>query len=208
MSIFDPENWLVTLPRALQAWVENNMPSSLAPDVQVEMDFPDTRQWPKQVPLAKVLIHFAQDDEDDPAIGFGVPGDYEFDDVAGTVVLREAAQHLVNYDVGVWSSANMGGITKRAEVTQVLKSLFTLPTAKKALEEEEGIWVVSFNGGRNELDRVGDVPIWRTLGMTLIVRVVSRHLPPTPVIVQTDYTQDQELTILVDDGTAEPVTTP
>jgi hypothetical protein len=211
MSIYEPENWLVTLDRALLAWVESQMPVDLAPDVTVEMDFPDTRQWPKQSPLEKALVHIAQDDENDPTFGFGVPGDDEYlTDPDGTVhnTHREAAQHLVNFDVGVWSSAQTGGPTKRKEVVQALKNMFVPNSAKKALDDAEGIWVVSFDGGRNILDRINDVPVWRALEMTLIVRAVSRHLPATSVIVATDFTQDEQLTITVDDGTAKPVTTP
>jgi hypothetical protein len=208
MAVFDPESWLVTLDRALKAWIEGQMPADLLPDVTVEMDFPDTRSWPRDTPLDKILIHVAQDDENDPAFGFGIPGDDVYDAVAGTNTHREAAQHLVNFDVGVWSSAQTGGSTKRKQVVQALKDMFVPNGAKKALDDAEGIWVVSFDGGRSALDRINDVPVWRAMEMTLIVRVVSRHLPAEPDIVQDSYTQEQELTILGEDGTAKPVTTP
>jgi hypothetical protein len=195
--------------------------TQLGPDLVVEMDFPDTRNWTKQQPLDKILVHFAQDHEDSPVLGFGVPGVGVFDDsdpANPTAGIHEAAQHILNFDVGVWVSAEMGGATKRLEVVQALKNLLATQGGKIAFNEAtDGLNIVSFDGGRNALDRIADVPVWRALDMTLIVRVFSRHIPASAVAtgypipldpVPLDITIEENLTIRSEDGTDEPVTTP
>jgi hypothetical protein len=208
-TVYDPDNWLISCTRALKDFVVTTLNDK---DTDVEMSFPDPRSWTKKVPLANALIHFEQDHISDPVYGFGSPGDDVIDDTDPenvTSLHREAVQHLVNFDVGVWVSAQSGGVTKRMALTQALKDLFVPAMNKVAMHDStQGIWVVSFEGGRNELDRINDVPVWRALDMTLVVRVVSRHTPSSPVVVPGSYTQDEELTILSEDGTTKPVTTP
>lgn len=197
--LYDPENWLVTCNRALHDYV-----ATMFPNYDVELNFPDTE---KLVPLAKPLIHFEQDNVENPVLGFGTPGVEDYDSTAGTWRLKEAQVHLVNYDVGVWVSKDAGGATERMKATQALTDMFCRPTAKQDMQAAtNGLWVVSFTGGRNELDRISDVPVWRALDMTLILRVVSRHVPDTLEVVPTDATQDQNLTIVVDQtGVPAPV---
>lgn len=207
-NTYDPENWLVSLTRSLEEYVRTTLND---PDTDVEMDFPNTREWPKTNPLEKALIHFEQDTTSNPTYGFGVPGDdvYDNPNAPTTILHREAALHLVNFDVGVWVSAQSGGVTKRMALVQALIDMFQTATGKTALyQATDGITVVSFEGGRNELDRINDVPVWRALDMTLVVRVVSRHVPAQPDLVTATIDQNQELTIRVDDGTDKPVVTP
>ena len=123
---------------------------------------------------------------------------------------HEAVLHLVNFDVGVWVSAENGGVTKRMELTRKLKDMFTSATGKEAFNEATGgLWPMSFEGGLNQLDRVNDLPIWRTMGMTLIVRCFAKIVPLSPYIYVDpgNYIQDPHLTI-DDNGTIKPVVTP
>lgn len=204
--VYDPDNWLVSMTRAIGDYVTSVLND---PDSSVEMSFPDTSKWVKETPLANAVVHFEQDAISDPILGFGVPGDDVYDSNAGTNLHREAAMHLVNYDVGVWVSAEAGGGTKRMELVQALKNIFTTATGKQAFNAAtEGLWPVSFEGGRNQLDRVNDLPLWRALDMTLVVRCFSRHTPTTPDVVPTDFTQNEQLTISSSDGTDKPVETP
>jgi hypothetical protein len=209
VTIFDPDNWLVSATRSIGFYVANTLNDV---DVAVEMSYPDTSAWTKELPLDKVIVHFEQDDVMSPVLGFGIPGVEildEFDVDNPTVELHEAAQHMIDFNVGVWVSAELGGVTKRMEVVQVLKNIFSTPGGRTRFNNgTEGVQVVSFDGGRNELDRINDLPIWRTLDMTLIVRVFSRYIPPTPDIVATNFDQGQNLTITNEDGELDPVVTP
>lgn len=208
MSVtYDPENWLVTLTRSLSDY----MKTLIDQDTTVEMSFPDTRSWAKPLPLEKSLIHFEQDGISNPVYGFGSPGDDMYNDPLNPtqVVHREAALHTVNFDVGVWVSTQGGGATKRTVLHQLLIDTFGTVAGRKALyDATDGITVTSFEGGRNLLDRIDDVPVWRAHDMTLVVRVVSRHVPAQYDLVTLNTDQNQELTIRVDDGTEKPVTTP
>lgn len=211
VSPFDPDDWLVTTTRSLGSFVSNNLND---PDVIVEMSFPDTRNMQKETPLDKVIVHFEQDDITDPVLGFDVPGVDVVDTtdpITPTYAKHEAMQHLVNYDVGIWVPAVLGGATKRMQLTQALKNMLTTATGKKAFNVATGgLWIESFNGGRNELDRINGVPIWRALNMTLVVKVFSRHIPATPFLVpgDADFKQNPDLTIQSATGTLVPVETP
>ena len=205
---FDPTDWYVTTLRSIQAWVADKLQANprFEDVVQVEMSYPDTTSWTKETPLPKTIVHFEVDDQDDPILGFGKPGVSTFDEENGEETFIEAAMHMVNFDVGIWASAESGGATKRMEVRQALKDLFTTVGGKESFNADtEGLWVVSFNGGRDVLDRVNDVPIWRTTGMELVVRVFSKHVPPAPDVVPEAFEQDPQLTIIGNDGLPEPV---
>lgn len=213
MSVYayDPDNWLVSTHRSIENYVRDQLQAldTLGPDVEVEMGFPDTATWTKTSPLDKIFVHFEQDDQDDPSLGFGQPGVEEYDEANGLWRIQEAAWHVLDFDVGVWVSPEMGGATKRMETVQALKNLFTTAGGKQAFNDAtEGLNVVSFSGGRNALDRINDLPVWRAMEMTLIVRVFSRHIPPTFETVPMDFEQDQNLTIVTDDGNTDPVETP
>jgi hypothetical protein len=205
---YDPENWLVTLPRCLGSWVQSKFDSDL---VTVEMEFPDTNELQRKWPLDKVLVHFQQDDLEHPVLGFGVPGVEEFvagpGGVGGDWRLKEAQVHHVNYDVGVWCSAETGGETARNEVLQTLSYLFTLPNSRNAMRDETGgLFPQSFSGGRYDLDRINDQPVWRAMDMTLIVRAVERFVPQTFEVVPEGFDQDPELSISDDTGNQVPIT--
>jgi hypothetical protein len=162
----------------------------------VEMSFPDVNTWPRTAPLTKTLIHFEQDDIEDPKWAMGQPGRDVFNESMGTFVLHEAARHRINYDVGVWTSAASGGETSRMRAVQRLKNLFVPVGAKLDFKEATGgVKVVTFDGGRNHLDRINDLPVYRSSEMTLVVEVFSRHIPEFEEIIPGDYDQNQNLVI-------------
>jgi len=73
MSItpYDPVQWLTSGTRGLRDYVEMYLND---PDVLVEMSFPDTTRWTKEIPLEKSVVHFEQDDVQNPMLGLGEPG--------------------------------------------------------------------------------------------------------------------------------------
>lgn len=200
--------WLLSTVRQIKAYVVDNLVADPAfgEDVEVEMSFPDTANWTKKTPLDKILVHFEIDDESEPILGFGIPTTI-VDNGDGTQTESEAVQHLINFDVGIWVSAEMGGHTKRLEARQALKNLFATATARQNFRDALGIQIVSFEGGSDVLDRINDVPVWRTTQMTLIVRVFSKHTPDEAVVQFDDFDQEQELTIVGPDGEPEHVMT-
>lgn len=211
MSIiqYDPDEWLVSLTRSLKSFVEDNVDPLL---VNVEMSYPDTRDWTKQTPLDKTLIHFEVDDQAHPVWAFGNPGKEVFTEspdagvTSGMWRVDEAQKHHVNFDVGVWASAESGGATARMTYHQLLTNLFAVAGAKQFMQDATGgIWVVSFTGGRYATDRINDLPIWRALDITLIAEVFSRHTPETEEVVADEFLQDQELSIADNTGAQVPV---
>lgn len=192
---FDPVEWLTSATRALEDYVRNALGDD---DVQVEMSFPNTDTITKETPLAKVLIHFEQDNIENPVLGFGVPGKEVVDVDEGSWALYEAAWHEINFDVGVWVSAEMGGATKRMQVYQQLVTMFGTALGRIDLNETTGgVKVVNFHGGRFALDRVNDLPIWRAMEMTLICQVFSKHIPPQIEVLPIDGA-DQTQIITID----------
>lgn len=202
---YDPDNWLVSLTRELGSYVSAQVGTE---DVAVEMSFPDTRSWKKETPLRTAIIHFEQDDAHTPVLGFDQPGVDVLDVPTDEIRRHEAVMHLVNFDVGVWVSAEMGGVTKRMELCQALTNMFATVYGKRAFNAAtSGLWIESFTGGRNELDRINDVPMWRALDMTLVVKCFSRHIPADPAYLTLNAEQGPHLTIQTD-GTTTPVVTP
>lgn len=207
---YDPDNYLTSSTRQLGAWTAdqfNDMPE-LAGVFTLEMSFPDTTRLTRETPLPLLLVHFELDDDPDLVLGFGQPGEEVYDEDAGTSLLSEATLHRLNFDVGLWASAEAGGATKRMEARQALKRLFGSVTGRTAFNEAtEGLQVVSFEGGHDILDRVNDLPIWRTVGATLVIEVFGRITPEAGVQVPLSVEQEQHLTIIGSDGEPEPVKT-
>jgi hypothetical protein len=192
---YDPAAWLLSLTRGLEDYVTNGLQDL---QVDVEMSFPDTVEIEKKMPLAKTLVHMDIDDREDRMIGFGSPGVEVYDEASGKVSFHEASWHSVNYDVGVWASAESGGETARLVVAQRLIDLFSGAGGQRRIREAVGqIQIVSFNGGRFLLDRINDILVWRAVDMTLVVRVFSRRVPPETEVAQAveDFDQVQNLTI-------------
>lgn len=208
---FDPNDWLPTMTRSLQSYVTSQFQDTDL--VSVEMSFPNTRDWTKDNPLDKSIIHFEQDDEQSPLWGFGSIGTLEDGpsntDDDPTVVFVEAHKHHVNFDVGVWCSAQLGGATRRMELVGLLKNLFGPAGARVALQDATGgLWVVSFDGGSMAMDWINDIPLWRAMDMQLIVECFSRHAPTDgEVPIPNIFDQNPELTIIDASGDPEAVDT-
>lgn len=200
VTLYDVDNWLVTSSRTLREFIA----AAFDPGhVTVELNFPNTQEL---LPLPKTLIHLEMDAMTHPVVGFGVPKIEVIDDVNGTVTNSDLAAHEVNYDVGVWASRESGGATARMQAMQTLSNLFAPAKARLDFRDATGMSVVSFTGGRNELDRLDDVPVWRALDMTLVVRVVSRNVQTEVDILPTDIIEQPQLTITDDTGQQTPVT--
>lgn len=215
---YDPVEWLVTTMRQLRLYTADRLGelAALEDIVTVEIGFPDTSVWTKTSPLDTVLVHFELDDEDDSPLGFGKPGVSEIVTVTEgeeeeaeefeAELFSEAARHRLNFDVGIWVSAEMGGKTKLWETRQALKNLYATVTGREAFNiATEGLNVVGFDGGRDALDRINDLPVWRTIGITMMLDVFSKHTPETPDLLALDFTQVPQLTIIGQDGQSEPV---
>jgi len=211
MSIiqYDPENWLLTTVRSLVSYTKNALDPSDA-ILYVDAGFPidGNGEWTKPSPLDRTLIHFEQDDATNPTWGFGIVGKSTYTPPAGsnpgTERIDEAQPHMVNFDLGVWASVESGGATARMKYQQELANLFGRAGGKQDLYDATGgIWVVSFSGGRHVLDRVNDMPVWRVTDMTLVVRVVSRHLGQE-VVVPDNAVFEEDFTITDDAGNQIP----
>lgn len=203
---YNPDDYLVSTMRVLKAYVAHQL--SLDPEldkiVDVEMDFPDTRSWQKDSPLQNSLVHFALDDDPATILGFGLPQVTTFDSVSGTVTTSEPQRHVLNYDVGVWTSPQSGGTTKRTQIRQALTNIFGTVTGRVAFNEAtDGLKVVSYGGGSDVLDRVNDLPVYRTTDITLEISVFSRLSQVTPVGAILEANQRQELSIRGEDGSLE-----
>lgn len=184
---YDPDDFLLSSLRSLGSYISETLND---PDVRVEQSFPDTSTWTKETPLAQSIIHLDKDDVSPQVLGFGIPGkdvftDEDNDTVEDHVERQEAFLVEITYDVGIWVSTEMGGVTTRAELHQALISMFGSPGGRIALNEATGgINVVSFHGGRDQLDRVNDLPVWRVLDLNLIIRVIGRNRSEPVQLIQ------------------------
>lgn len=186
--LYDPDNWLISLHRSLREYilrgfknsVKNGNGDSIGDQVyQVEFDFPGSDQLARLMPLQKTLIHFVVDDIENPILGFGDAVVSRTPDPTNTYMIEEeAVPHVVNYDVGIWASDDSGGSTARLEAYQVLNSLFSGPLAMNGCRVQTGgVEIRSFVGGRFIIETINDVPVFRTVDTTLVVRVYERNTP-------------------------------
>lgn len=206
---YDPLDYLTSTTRALEAYVTDLLHANaqIGDVVDVEMSFPDTRSWDKKTPLQRALVHFELDDDPEVRLGLGVPYTQDDND-DDTTVVSEPALHVLNFDVGVWTSPQAGGTTKRAQLRQALYAIFGPAGARQALTEAtDGLVVSSYGGGQDVLDRVNDLPVYRTAGITLIVKVFSKHVSPEPVGLIVEADQLEKLSIEGIDGSLEEVRT-
>lgn len=177
-TLYDPENWLLTMTRGLEDYAKAVFDPAL---YNIQMAYPDVVLLAKEQPLDKVLIHFERDAIDSPVWAFGIQGQDEWsepDHLSGTFQVLEAQRVIVNYDIGVWASADAGGETYRMLAVQQLHNLFGPAGAKENFNRvTEGITIRSFTGGRDATDRINDLPVWRTMDMTLVIEAFSKIVP-------------------------------
>lgn len=181
---YDPEDWLVSLTRGLEDYAKSKLNNGV---IQVQMSFPDPAQIIQPHPLDKVLVHFERDDVSSPAWAFGVQGVDEWSDpshLSGTFQVQEAHRRIVNFDVGVWATLDAGGETMRMKVVQALHDIFGSNGARLDFNEQlGGVTLVGFDGGRDWTDRISDMPVWRTVNMTLVLEAFSKTVPDEPWVV-------------------------
>lgn len=172
-TTIDPVLWVESLFLSLENYVKVN--SSIA--YNILFSFPSAEDLGNLMAFPRTIIHFDIDDHNSPPIGFGDQVvDHVFDNPEGTVRDVELNQHVINFDVGVWASAKSGGVSSRLKTLQLLTNLFNGPSAFMRVREHLGIEIVSFAGGSFVTDDIDNVPVWRIIGMTLVVRAFTRKV--------------------------------
>lgn len=215
---FVPEDWLVSGFNALQDYITTKINDYIKNNVNVSaglqayeivMDFPDSADIPRPSEFTKTIIHFAIDDIDNTELGFG-PGFVAADVIAhavdpappaqrspaGTIAEHEARCHVINFDVGVWSSDKSGGSTSRLRAYQMLDSILGGETAKeKCRDFTGGVEIRHFTNGRFIIERPNDIRTYRMVGGELVVRVYSRKVtdPVEFADVEPSVTPDVEI---------------
>jgi hypothetical protein len=193
--VYDEKSWLVTLTRSLREYIEDsiddyvrnnlNQPSGL--DVyEIVFDFPSASEMEKKMPLSKSIIHLIVDDIDNQKLGFGsdVVNWYIVEDEKEGVYEEEAVSHVVNFDVGIWTTDKTGGSTARLMIYQMLHHLFYRPAAQEDLKAKtQGVDVMRFSGGRFIQETINDITVFRLIDSELIVKIFSRTIlkPSTEV---------------------------
>lgn len=193
MSTYDPENPYVTLWRSLIAYIQASIGTNVYEFVP---SYPRPDDVAKRMPLKKTLIHFEVDDIENRRLGLGDGVvDAAYDDPAFTIEEHEGNAHIVTFDIGVWASHETGGPHARLQARQHLDRLLHGPSAQRAcLAATDGVDIIEFTGGRNLTDTISDIPVFRTVDLTLRVRVYSRKRL-TPQTFIDDILQEPGLTI-------------
>ena len=200
MTTYNPDLWATTMWRALKTYIDGIVDEDI---YSVVLGYPTAKDLDQLLPLKKTIIHF--DIEDMPERPLGLGDNYvdaAFDDTAppdGQMVeYWEAHYHEVLFDIGVWASAESGGVTSRLEARTLLTKLFTGTTAYEAcMTVTDGVHIHRFTGGRNLVDGFGDIPLWRMVDIALTIQVFSRtKVPPVEYIAGiTDVIQEPEIEI-------------
>jgi hypothetical protein len=220
---YNPEAWLETTIRGLKEYAEDGFHRSIrdhnfnpAGDkiYEIVMEYPETSDILKLVPLPKIVIHFEIDDIDSRPLGFG-DGHHRlnYDELFNSIQPQEAGVHEINLDVGIWASDRSGGVTGRLRAFQTLRNLFSGALAYEKLRQattqivgggsEGHIEILDFQGGRFIQDTINDLQVFRLIDCNLKVRVYSRT--PIEVLIPTveEVTQIPEL--IIDDNLQLPI---
>lgn len=213
---FDPENWLESTTREIENYVmggfttavldNNNQPAG-DQIYDVIMEFPGPLLDTMDNPLQKTLIHFEIDDAQDRMLGLGenIYAD-NYDAVTQTVNPQYAGTHIINFDVGIWASAESGGTTSRLRAKQILYDLLGAPSGRLAFQAitdggDGRVEIMDYTGGRFIRDTINDVPVFRMIDGQLVVRVYSRtKLSDTPGPAIEEIDQGPDLSIQDDTG--------
>jgi hypothetical protein len=175
-ALFNPDKYLTSTVRALSDYITNAFDAEL---VKVLKEFPPPDSW--ETPTEQIIVHLELDDDAPQPVGFGTFSRDTYDALTQTSVIEEAtAWYLLNFDVGVWAFQEAGGATARMETQETLKQLFIGNQADLDLAAAtNGIHLadpsMSFSGGRHITDTINGLPVWRTMDMTLVVRVCGRR---------------------------------
>lgn len=181
---FDPDHWMTSVFRTLEGYVKAYIDSDI---YEIKFGFPSSENLGEWLPFEKTIIHFEIDDISHPPLGFGDNiVDTEYDDVDFTITESEVQTHLINWDIGVWASAETGGVTARLQAFQILSDLFDGPSAYQNLKAL-GIEIRNFAGGAFVKEEIDNVSVFRVVNITLVTRVFSRkRIGPTPYITGID----------------------
>lgn len=208
---FNPERWNETMIRGLKDYAEREFQNAMSDSDgaagllvwEILMEYPGTLLDQRKMPLVKPLVHFEIDEIVSSPVGFGENiFAWHYDETDQTVTPQDAMSHVVNFDVGVWSSDSSGGTTARMIARQILTDMFSplgMENLRAATNGGDGaLEGLRFTGGRNTPDRVNDMVVYRTVGSELTLRVFSRRAIRTSVPRPTieDITQDPGLTIV------------
>lgn len=181
MTTYNPDLWAETLWRALKTYVDDVVDSDIYDAI---LGYPTASELDRLLPLGKTVIHFNIDDSTERPVGLGdnyLDADYDDSPLPDgrKVSYWEAHYHEVLFDIGVWASAESGGVTSRLEARTLLTKLFTGTAAYEAcMAVTDGIHIHRFSGGRDLTDAFGDIPVWRTVDIMLMVQVFSRYKVP------------------------------
>ena len=223
---YDPEEWLETLTRGLHGYAEEGFKNSVTDPgtnavgdqvYDVVMEFPETGDILKRVPLKKTLIHFEMDNIEDRVLGFSGREQtivaWNYDQTLKQVIPQEGVEHRVNFDVGIWTSDRAGGKTQRLRAYQNLVRLFQGKLAYDELKEattrtvsgefDGALEIFNFSGGRFVTETINDVIVYRLIDCQLIIRCFSRTSPlraPIPTIEEIF----QEPELIIDDELTLP----
>lgn len=201
MTTFNPDKWLTSTWRSLKTYIDGIVNSGI---YEVVLGFPSPAELDRLVPLDKTIIHFEIEDMPERPLGFG---DNYMDFVRDespppdgqTIEYWQAHECTVDFDIGIWASAESGGVSARLEARELLSRLFSGKQAyRDCMATTDGIHIQRFTGGRNLIDAHGDIPVWRMVDILLTVKVFSRVkiLPPVPYVGDIDSVfQDPELEI-------------
>jgi hypothetical protein len=200
MTTYNPDLWATTMWRALKTYIDSIVDDDI---YTVVLGYPTAKDLDQLLPLKKTIIHF--DIEDAPERPLGLGDNYvdaSYNDApppdGQMVEYWEAHYHEVLFDIGVWASAESGGVTSRLEARMLLTKLFTGTTAYEAcMAVTDGVHIHHFSGGRNLTDASGDIPLWRMVDIALTVQVFSRtKVPPVEYIAGiVDVVQEPEIEI-------------
>ncbi len=215
-NTYNPEIHMESLSRCLKEYAEDGFKNAIRDEAnnpsgdelyQIVMEFPGTEITAMKVPLEKTIIHFEIDDVEDRVVGLGdnIFADNYVNNVGvgtDTVNPQEAKMHMVNFDVGIWSSDRSGGVTSRLRAQQILINLFLGSIAQAKIREathggDGCLEILRYTGGNFATERINDVDVYRMMGAELVIRVFSRTpIADDPFPAIESITQVPGLTIL------------
>ncbi len=197
-AMLDPNKWLISTFRSLKSYMLNNTDADL---YEIIFSFPSDKDLDNYMPLSRTLVHFEIDEIVNTVFGFGDNVIDSVEDNAGNITEYEVRCHDINFEVGVWTSAKSGGTTQRLLAAQFLHDLFHGASARETLLTQTGLDIRSFTGGMFIKEEVNQLDIYRVSGMTLVLRVYSRHtnasiaLISNPTIINSLLTFNDQVVI-------------
>lgn len=210
MTTFQPDTWLTSLQRSLKDFIEakinayfldnNNLPTG-ANAFEIVFDWPQSDELAKSVKLPRAIIHLIVDDISNVKLGFGsdvvdVDEEIHLPASADLRFEKEAQGHVLNFDVGVWTSDQSGGSTTRLVAYEMLQKILNTQMGREELHDTTGgVEVIHFTGGRFITDTINDVRVFRIIDSELVVRVYSRMISQPQVIPDQDPDVNETLEI-------------